>query len=394
MDGSVSTEDLLDRLLIPRSNGSEGLEEVAGFIQETLRAFTSDVTLAPFTTTPHGFQLLYAVTLLLMAGFAVSVNLARYGLALTLAAATAVLFALEMEFLWSPVSGLMPLTENNIVATFAGRASGPTLIFSAHYDTATQWGDHITWGHWAPVMGASMLGSVALAVYGLWRRRRGSVLPRASRLTASSAALIPFVSFFLFFSVGPLVRAPSPGALDNGGSLAVLLKVAERLATRASDAPTTVKLVFLAGEEERALGSWHFAGGLSGTKRLAVVNLEILGASDELAYVSEEAFLLRSFAPSPQVVELVSDRARVLWGAQLRARALPGVMYTDGRSFLAHGIPAVTLMAATAGGPRGLHAASDSRERLSIPALERAVNLLEALVRHADQNPGVLESVN
>ncbi len=390
----MSTEDLLDRLLIPRSNGSEGLQEVAGFIQETLRAFTPEVALAPFTATPHGSQLLCGVTLLFMLGFAISVSLARYGLALALAAATAVLLALEMEFLWSPVSGLMPLTENNIVATFAGSAGGPTLIFSAHYDTATQWGDHITWGHWAPVMGASMLGSVALAVYGLWRRRRGRVLSRALTLTASSAVLTPFVSFFLFFSVGPLVRAPSPGALDNGGSLAVLLKVAERLATRGSNAPTTVKLVFLAGEEERALGSWHFARGLSGARPLAVVNLEILGASDELAYVSEEGFLLRSFAPSPQVVELVGDRARVLWGTPLRARRLPGVMYTDGRSFLAHGIPAVTLMSATDGGPRGLHSASDSRDRLSIPALERAVNLLEALVRHADQNPGVLESVN
>ena len=80
-----------------------------------------------------------------------------------------------------------------------------------------------------------------------------------------------------------------------------------------------------------------------------MVNLEILGASDELAYVSEEAFLLRSLAPSPQVVEILNDRARVLWGAPLQARALPGVMYTDGRSFLAHGIPAVTLMAATDG---------------------------------------------
>ena len=31
---------------------------------------------------------------------------------------------------------------------------------------------------------------------------------------------------------------------------------------------------------------------------------------------------------------------------------------------------------------------------LSIPALERALNLLEALLRHADTNPGVLESEN
>ena len=56
--------------------------------------------------------------------------------------------------------------------------------------------------------------------------------------------------------------------------------------------------------------------------------------------------------------------------------------------------PAVTLMAATDGDARGLHSASDSRERLLIQALERAVDLLEAFVRHVDENPRVLEGVN
>jgi Zn-dependent M28 family amino/carboxypeptidase len=58
-----------------------------------------------------------------------------------------------------------------------------------------------------------------------------------------------------FFGAGPLLRAASPGALDNGGSVAVLLELAERLAARRADAPVTVHLIFLACEEERALGS-------------------------------------------------------------------------------------------------------------------------------------------
>ena len=34
---------------------------------------------------------------------------------------------------------------HNVVGTFPGVAGGPTLVFSAHYDTATHFGDHFTW---------------------------------------------------------------------------------------------------------------------------------------------------------------------------------------------------------------------------------------------------------
>ncbi len=386
----MTTEELLDSLLVPRANGSEGFFQVASFIETRLRELAPQVELQAFTATPHGFQLLMAGAFVFMLGYADAVAMRRYRLALLLFAAVALTMLAETEGMWSPVSGLIPLSENNIVGTFPGRIGEPTLILSAHYDTATQFGDHVTWYRWGVVAGAAALVALGLPLLGLWHRRRGRELPHRVALPGAAFVLLPFAAMAVCFSLGPAVRTPSPGALDNGGSLAVLLRLAERLAERPRDAPTTVKLVFLAAEEERALGSWHYAQTLDRKSPVAVINLEIVGASQQLAYVSEEPFGMRSYRPSSALVSLVRETARELWGKPLPGRTLPGAMFTDGRSFLAHGIPTVTLMSATDGGPRHLHSFRDSRERLFVPALDEAVALLEAVVSRVDREPSLL----
>jgi Zn-dependent M28 family amino/carboxypeptidase len=197
---------------------------------------------------------------------------------------------------------------------------------------------------------------------------------------------------FWFHAVGPLVRTPSIGAIDNGGSVAALLRLSAGLASRAPDAATTVKLVFLAAEEERTLGSWAYAQTLDRTEPLAVVNLESIGASEDLAYIPEDGFVLRRYRSPAGIVERVNEVARSLWDADLPPRELPPGVLTDGRSFLAQGIPTVTLRAFTGDSfPRHLHSERDSRDRLSVSAIERAEELLRALVARVDAEPSVLD---
>jgi hypothetical protein len=91
-------------------------------------------------------------------------------------------------------------------------------------------------------------------------------------------------------------------------------------------------------------------------------------------------------------VAFVNDTARAAWGQVLPARELPFGTLTDGRSFLAHGIPALTLRAFAGDAfPRRLHSAHDSRERLSPAAIERAAGFLRALVARVDADPRVLD---
>lgn len=331
-----------------------------------------------------------AAAFALMLGYAVAVALGRYRLAILLFVAVPVTMLAETEGMWSPVSGLVRVRENNIIATFPGRAGAPTLIFSAHYDTATHFGDHVTWHRWGVATGAAVLVALGLPLLGLWQHRRGRELSRGVTLPALAFVMLPFAALAVCFSLGPVVRTPSPGALDNGGSVAVLLRLAERLADRPRDAPVTVKLVFLAAEEERTLGSWSYAATLDRGSPLAVINLEIVGASEQLAYVTEEPFWMRTYRPSRALIALVGESARDLWGKSLPGRTLPGVMFTDARSFLAHGIPCVTLMSATDGGPRRLHSFRDSRDRLVVPALDEAVAFLAVVVSRVEKEPSLL----
>ena len=384
----MTTDQILDRVLIPRPNGSEGLEQVAAFIAETLQQSGAELTFHEFMATPHGFALAWTAALLLVLGYVASIAARRYGLALVLILATAVMLLLEFELQRSPVSGLMPLTERNVVGTFPGRAGGPTLIFCAHYDTTTHFGDHFSWGAWGFRQGPATGAAILLSLVGLWRQRRGKDLPRAVTVPLAGLIALPFAALFWFQTVGPLVRAPSPGALDNGGSVAALLRLSEGLGARPAGAATTVKLVFLAAEEERTLGSRAYAQTLEPGSPVGVFNLESIGASEELAYIPEDGFALRRYRSPEPIIAFTNEAARQLWGEELTPRELPAGTLTDGRSFLALGIPAVTLRAFTGDSfPRRLHSEHDSRDRLSVAAIDRSVELLRALVERADADP-------
>jgi len=387
----MDPDQLLDRLLVPRPTGSDGFLEVGSLIETTLRQHTPHVERHVFLATPHGFQLLFGVAFLLALGFVLAIMRRHYRFALALIAGTALLLFVEAELLWSPVSGLLAVEASNIVGIFPGAEQGPTVILSAHYDTATQFGDHFAWNRWGPAMGPAALAAAALALIGLRRQRRRGALSLRLTVPVSLGALLPFAAMAWFFTVGPLLRAPSPGALDNGGSVAVLLQMAERLAARPPDSPTTVRLVFFAAEEERALGSWRYAATLDPEAPTVVINLETLGTGEPIGFVPEEGFQLQRYRPSQALVEEVDEVARQISGHALVPVAVPRAAVSDARSFLARGIPALTLMGPSRGAlPRQLHSEHDARERLSLPALDRAVDLLEAVVARVDREPSVL----
>ncbi|HVP29731.1 MAG TPA: M20/M25/M40 family metallo-hydrolase [Myxococcota bacterium] len=385
----MTLDHLLDAIVVPRPNGSEALAQVARFLETTLRASGAQVGAEAFAATPWGFRLAFGVALLLVLGAVAAVAARRFGPALALALAAPVLLFAEFELLFSPVSGLLERPQVNVVGEFPGAADGPTLILSAHYDSTTHFGDHFTWHAWGLALGPASAALVGLSAAGLVMRRRGRALPRVPSVALALAATVPYAAMAWFDAAGPLLREPSPGALDDGGSVAALLLLAPALAERGTAPPVTVRLVFFSAEEERALGSWAYAQAHAAACGTAVVNLEGIGAEGELGLVTEDGFELRRFASPPWLAVLVDDAARDATGAPVARAALPRGSHTDGRSFLAHGVPAVSLVGSEGGGfPHGLHSFRDARARLSTPAIEKAVAVLRALVSRLDRAPG------
>jgi len=377
---------LLDGILIPRANGSEGLVRVESFIASTLEASGAEIERQPFTATPHGLQLAWTAALLLIIGSVTSILGGWNGAALILALAAPALLLMEFELLWSPVSGLLKREENNVIGRFDGRPGGPTLILCAHYDTTTHVGNHRSWGPlgwwW---LGPAVMLAIATAVAGM----AGHNLTAALSVPILALVLAPFAAMALYQAVGPLLGSPSPGALDNGGSVVTLLELAGRLGKRPAGIGATIELVFTAAEEERAFGSRAHAATLDSAAHPAVVNLELIGADGNLGYVPVDGFGLRRFESPPWLVELIEETALEALGSPLSVLRLPAGTLTDGRSYLARGVAAVTLSAAPAGGfPRHLHSSKDSRDQLSPDALDCCGRFLDTLVERIDADHG------
>lgn len=386
----MTNDEFLQRILMPRPNGSPELEQVASFLGAALQGQGADVERLAFVATPHGFEIVFAAALALAIGYAIAIALGRYAAALVLLLAAAALLLAEFELLASPLSGLAPATLHDVVGTFPGAPGGPRLVFVAHYDTATHFGNHATWGPVGFLMGPAVGVGLVLAIAGILRARRRRPLAPSTRALAL-LVVAPFAGMAWFHTAGPWLRAPSPGALDNAGSVIALLQLANRLGARPDDAPTTVELVFTAAEEERALGSKAHAEQLARDGPVAVVNLESIGADAPLGLATRDGFALRRYESPLPFVQWVESAARDGAGVSLVPLALPVGTLTDARSYLALGFPAVTLRASHGGAfPTDLHSEHDGAERLSDAAIEGATSVLDALVRSADANPRAL----
>jgi acetylornithine deacetylase/succinyl-diaminopimelate desuccinylase-like protein len=373
----------------PRENGSAALHQTARLLFDLLHAAGLEVEAIPFVAHPYALRLAGVIALFGGLAYLGAIRARRGGLALAIALALPALLLAELSW-YVPVFGWVGAeTEHHVLARV--RPEGEPvqrLILAAHYDTKTDLLDHV---ERAPIELASpaliaLLVAGALALATAPRRRFARGLARVAGWGGAAWG----VGLFAALSAGAFVPARSPGALDDGGACAVLVRLAERLASEGSLERTEVELLWLAAEEVGVQGSWAYAA-----QRFAsppdvptwVINLEGIGASLEIGAAGLERFVLTSHAADPRLVDLVAGVVRARAGREMEVTRVGGA--TDARSFLAHGVPAVTLFSREPGArfPRGLHSRRDDRSRLDESALDGTLDLLAAVVRAADREP-------
>jgi acetylornithine deacetylase/succinyl-diaminopimelate desuccinylase-like protein len=380
--------ELLPRLTErPRENGTAAIQETAAWLAETLQGLGLDVTTVAYTAHPYRLRLAGIVALLGGALYAWCLRRRRPLAALGVAVVLPAVLLLELDRYVPLVSWIGATPQHHVVARLPAQQPTQRLVFAAHYDTKTDLLDHV---ERAPIellglpLTALMIAAAAWAARG--RHRRGP-LPRLARV-ASWAAVLYGVGLFASLSAGMLVPSRSPGALDDGASCALLVRLADRLRAAGPLPRTEVEIALLSGEEIGVHGSWELARQRFAAPPdlpTAVVNLEGLGATPDLAVFGSERFSLRSFPPDPRLVAILDAAHR-----QLRRKPLHVTWYgaaTDARSFLAHGVPAATLTSDLPGHgiARGMHSAADAPDRLDPAALDASLAYLEAVARLADQ---------
>jgi Zn-dependent M28 family amino/carboxypeptidase len=202
--------------------------------------------------------------------------------------------------------------------------------------------------------------------------------------------------------------AGSPGANDNGSGVAALLEIARTFAV--ADPARSLRFVAFVNEEPpffmtREQGSMVYAQGARarGDDIRLMVALETMGYYDERPGSQDYPPLFRYFHPDRgSFLGLVSDLAsrralKRLVGAfkaasdfplehSVAPRFVPGVAWSDHRSFWRHGYPAVMATDTAFYRYRYYHSPQDTPDKLTYPAFARATDgLARALATLAEE---------
>jgi acetylornithine deacetylase/succinyl-diaminopimelate desuccinylase-like protein len=285
------------------------------------------------------------------------------------------------------------VTQDNVVATLPVERPEQRLILSAHYDTKTELLDHIARTP-LQLLAIPMFGLlVAAPLRGVFRKLRGEPPGRWERVGGTAAAIYG-AAIGLTYAAGAFLPARSPGALDDGAACAVLVRAAERIAAEITPERTEVQIVLFSAEELGAHGAWSWVGArfADGTDLpTAAVNLELVGGSRRFL-AGGEMSLARQHRPPDALLDAIDRALAAAGGAPLHRTRGSGL--TDAVAFLAHGIPAVTVVGREGRFllPRGMHSARDARRRIDPAAMDLTLRTVLELVVQADRDglPGVL----
>lgn len=271
-------------------------------------------------------------------------------------------------------------TSQNVIAYTPAPADAPTLIVCAHVDSApaTALGLTALRALHQQIMFINLRVAWAVALLaGL--RLAGLPLPDLV-LSIGSAAGIVAGATWLALELGSQLGGPrdfAPGANDNGSGVGVALAVAERLA---AEPPSRLRVGFLfTGAEETGLhGAEAFAATLRPGDRVAVLNLDMVGAGSNLVTISQEG-ALRTFETDVELNGLLRECDPAVGSRAFRLRS------GDHAPFLRRGLRASALQAF---GHReadlAYHTPADDLSLIDPRTLDRVGRLVCNVIEQAD----------
>jgi hypothetical protein len=386
---------LMSLLSVPRPNGSRALRQTVEKVRAWLKEEDIPVRSHLFTLYPYFMESLglwLALTGLLLP---VAV-LGRWGWGgLLLALVTLAVPLLEVRFLRPTVTALLRQPGENLVISFPASGASPQaerheVILSAHLDSKTELLDHYR---------RSLLLRVALPAMGLVAASGaliavGGLLPTGIAVTVvrwlAFLTALPAAAYGLEMGAnlvgGRFSRRPSPGAVDNGTSVAILLALARRLHRRElSLERTAITLLLTVGEEAQMQGALAYARDRERWPMpVCVVNLEVMGQNGGYVLWEEDGTAMLRLPTDPALDQALERAVEAATGE--RPVRVPAVS-SDAFAFLRRGIPATTLGSFDLElGGRGFHSALDNLDRVDLDRLAEAVEILSHFLQGVDKS--------
>jgi len=366
--------EILKTIAVPRPNHSEAVGKTAAFIKDLLASWDIPFTVQNFTLRPHQ-QLLVGYSCFFLALLVVLFVIKKKPLPLFLAAAAIpVLLIVEHEFFTPIVSSLITRTGENIIISFKAPDAVRELIFAGHYDSKTDFFDHIERAkvyRWIPVAG--VLGML-MALCVLLKNRLSSLQkPFLSIATVSSAGLRAAYGGRVALGLGGYIflSKQSCGAVDDGGAVVTLLGLAKNIKDgKIKTGRSNITIVIMDGEEVGLQGSrWYVKNrfkdaGKKPALPVSQVNLELVAQNGNMYYWTKYGVFL-SFKGHSKELE---NRLNAAWKGISGKTMDPGGNITDDAyNFLSAGIPAITVghTGLPGLGEGGFHDVTDCMDRVN-----------------------------
>ncbi len=360
----------------PRYPGTQGDRRAIEIVGRELRAAGLEVRTEEFS-----YDLAPVMLLLRAALVATALALLAAGwLAAATPAGAAVLLLAGLAvggllLAWSPGAERLyraagPTVTANVVGRRPSRSAGPPrlrLVLVAHHDSKAQ---NLTFPVRMGLTLAAIGGTAGLALLVLLGLAGGAV-PGPAWLAPAVAAVAA-----LALSGLATLRSEnrSPGGVDNGGSLAILLELARVLP---AEVPDDVELIFLStgAEEDHMVGAMRWLDAhLDGLRDrpLFALNLDGAGSPGTAVLIARYGFG-RSFGKT--VSAATAGCARKL-GIPLRRIWMPPAIGVDGIPFAHRGVECPTLSSGSLGRATiAVHSRHDVADHLDPDALARVARL-------------------
>ncbi len=374
--------EIMSHLSIPRPNHSPALEETATYIKTTLTDWGVPFVVQEFPLRPY-MQLILGIAVLALAVLLLVFVIKKMPVAaLVVALAIPLLLLIEFELFVPVVTGIVKKTGENIVVTYTVPNPARELIFAAHYDSKTDFWDHIQRAKIYRFIPVAFILGLALAILIFFTRHHASGAIIASIL----AGLLVVYWGLVFLGFGGYIFIPADrqsfGAVDNGTSVAALMVLAKDIHDgKVSLGNSNVTIIFTAGEEVTLQGAhWYvkerFGPDAQPTLPTSLVNLELFGQNGPMVYWKKDGVFLKYYDADPELI----GRLGAAWTRVSGTAIEPHEKITDdAQRFMSAGIPAITIgNAGTPGlGEGGFHSTDDNLARVNMGNLVLMINALE-----------------
>jgi len=382
--------EILSHLSIPRPNHSQALGETAAYIKTLLSGWGVPFVVQEFTLRPY-MQLLLGITVLLLAVLLFFFVLKRKPVAaLIMALAIPIVLILEFELFIPVVTALVTKGGENIIVSYTVPNPARELVFAAHYDSKTDFWDHIQRSKIYAFIPLALIVGLAVAIFAFFMKRYAVLRKKA--VTAVTLVLAGAVAAFwglIFLGFGGYIFIPpdrqSFGAVDDGSSVAALLALSRNIHDgKVSTGNSNITVIFTSGEEVTLQGAHaylleRFGKGQKPAVPISLVNLELAGQNGPMVYWKKDGVFLIFYNADAGLVERLGTVWKEVSGTAMEPRA---AITDDAQRFMAAEIPAITV--GNAGlpglGEGWFHSTRDDPGRVNPDNLKLVIRTLEKYI--------------